>query len=136
MDADELRAFLVRYVRALNDRDVEDLALVVADELVHNGQRMTRQQWWEGPVGEHLAAVPDQRWTIEDVVVSGDRIVVRYQDSGTPIGRWIGLEPTGAQISFREYVFYTVRGGRIVDVWSVFDSEAIRRQLSRAGQLP
>ena len=136
MDADELRAFLVRYVRALNNRDIEDLALVVADELVHNGRRMTRQQWWEGPVGEHLAAVPDQTWTIEDVVVAGDRIVVRYQDSGTPIGPWIGLEPTGARISFREYVFYTVRGGRIADVWSVFDSEAIRRQLSRAGHSP
>ena len=130
MDADELRTFLNRYVRALNERDVEELALVVADELVHNGERMTRRQWWEGPVGEHLAAVPDQTWTVEDVVIAGDRIVVRYQDSGTPTGRWIGLAPTGARISFREHVFYTVRGGRITEVWSVYDSEIIRRQLS------
>ncbi len=130
LDADELRAFLNRYVRALNDRDVEELAVVVADELVHNGERMTRRQWWEGPVGEHLAAVPDQRWTVQDVVIAGDRIVVRYKDSGTPTGCWIGLAPTGAQITFREYVFYTVRAGRITEVWSVYDSEIIRRQLS------
>ena len=108
----------------------DELALIVADELTHNGQRMTRQEWWEGPVGQHLAAVPDQRWTIEDVVIAEHRMAVRYQDSGTPTGKWIGLEPTGARISFREYVFYTVSGDRITEVWSVFDSETIRRQLS------
>ena len=55
---------------------------------------------------------------------------MRYEDSGTPTGRWIGLEPTGARIRFREYAFYTVSGGLITDVWSVFDSETVRRQLS------
>lgn len=134
MNADELEALLHRYVRALNGRDVDELAFLVADELVHNGEPMTRQQWWEGPVGEHLAAVPDQTWTIEDVVIAGDRVAVRYRDSGTPIAPWIGLQPTGARISFREYVFYTVSGGQIVDVWSVYDSEIIRRQLSSAGE--
>jgi predicted ester cyclase len=130
MSADDLRAFLNRYVRCLNERNFDDLALIVGDELTHNGQRMNRQQWWEGPVGQHLAAVPDQTWTIEDMVIAGDRIAVRYQDSGTPTGSWIGLDPTGARISFREYVFYTVSGGRITEVWSVFDSEAVRRQLA------
>ena len=130
MSADELRAFLDHYVRCLNERSVDGLALIVGDELTHNGERMTRQQWWDGPVGQHLAAVPDQAWTVEDAVIAGDRIAVRYRDSGTPTGSWIGLEPTGARISFREYVFYTISGGRITDVWSVFDSEAVRRQLS------
>jgi len=130
MRADKLRALLDHYVWCLNNRSVDELAAIVADELNHNGQTMTRQQWWEGPVGEHLAAVPDQTWTIVDAVIAGDRIAVRYADSGTPTGRWIGLEPTGTRISFREYVFYTVIDGRIADVWSVFDSESVRRQLS------
>lgn len=131
MSAHELRAFLDHYVRCLNERSVDDLALIVSDELTHNGQRMTRQQWWEGPVGQHLAAVPDQTWTIEDVVIAEDRIAVRYQDSGTPTSRWIGLEPTGARISFREYVFYAVSGGRITDAWSVFESETWSRATRR-----
>ncbi|MBV8913912.1 MAG: ester cyclase [Acetobacteraceae bacterium] len=130
MSADELRAFLDHYVLCLNKRSIDELAVIIADELTHNGQIMTRQQWWEGPVGQHLAAVPDQTWTIEDVVIAGNRIAVRYEDSGTPTGRWIGLEPTGARIRFREYAFYTVSGGLITDVWSVFDSETVRRQLS------
>ena len=130
MSADELRAFLEHYVRCLNERSIDGLASIVSDELTHNGERMTRQQWWDGPVGQHLSAVPDQTWTIADVVIAEDRIAVRYQDSGTPTGSWLGLDPTGARISFREYVFYTVSGGRITDVWSVFDSEAVRRQLS------
>ena len=130
MSAEELRAFLDHYVRCLNERNVDGLALIVADDITHNGERMTRQQWWDGPVGQHLAAVPDQAWAIEDAVIAGDRIAVRYQDSGTPTGSWIGMDPTGARISFREYVFYTVSGGRITAVWSVFDSEAVRRQLS------
>jgi predicted ester cyclase len=130
MSASELRAFLDHYVQCLNERRADDLALIVAGELTHNGQRMTRQQWWDGPVGQHLTAVPDQTWTIEDAVIAEGRIAVRYQDSGTPTGRWIGLEPTGARISFREHVFYTITSGRITGIWSVFDSETVRRQLS------
>ena len=51
MSADELRAFLDHYVLCLNKRSIDELAVIIADELTHNGQIMTRQQWWEGPVG-------------------------------------------------------------------------------------
>ncbi len=72
MSAEELRAFLDHYVRCLNERRVDDLALIGADEITRNGERMTRQQWWDGPVGQHQAAVPAQVWVIEDAVIAGD----------------------------------------------------------------
>ena len=41
------------------------------------------------------AAVPDRRWTIEDIQTTGDRIVVRGKATGKPTGEFWGAKPTG-----------------------------------------
>ena len=90
MDEASLIELLHRYVAALNGRRLDELERLVADELRHNGEVMTRAQWWAGPVGQHLAAVPDQTWNVEEAVAAGDRLFVRYLDAGTPTAPWLG----------------------------------------------
>jgi hypothetical protein len=58
-------------------------------------------------------------------------LFVSCRDQGTPTASWLRLEPNGRQIRFREHVVYKVLDGRIVEVWSMFDSEAVRSQLSK-----
>ena len=43
------------------------------------------------------AAVPDLRWSIKDILVSGDQIVVRGEATGTPEGELFGAKPTGQE---------------------------------------
>jgi predicted ester cyclase len=49
----------------------------------------------------------------------------------SPQREFLGLEPTGARISFAEHVFYRFADGRIAEVRSLIDKEAIRAQVSR-----
>lgn len=128
----DLETLLHRYVDCLNRRAVDEVSAVVAEVVVHNGERMTREEWWEGPVGKTIVAMPDFHWNVEEAVVCGDRIFVRYQDEGTPSAPWLGHEPNGGSVSFREYVFYTAREGKLVEFWSLFDGLAAIEQLARS----
>jgi predicted ester cyclase len=43
---------------------------------------------------------------------------------------FFGLAPTGRRISFCEHVFYRFRDGRIAQVWSLIDRDAVATQLT------
>jgi predicted ester cyclase len=47
----------------------------------------------------------------------------------TPVGEFLGFPPTGRTVEFSENVFYRFREGRIAEVWSLVDREAVRRQM-------
>ncbi|MEU3324268.1 MULTISPECIES: ester cyclase [Streptomyces] len=47
-----------------------------------------------------------------------------------PTGTFFGQAPTGRRISFGEHVFYRFRAGRIAQVWSLIDREAVATQLT------
>jgi len=120
-----------RYVSALNGRRRADALAIVADELDHNGERMTGAQWWDRHIAANVEALPDYTWTVDEMIPCGERVIVRYTDSGTLSRPWVGLTSIGAPIRFREYVIYTVHANRIVTVWSVFDHWALAGQDSR-----
>ncbi|WP_339482125.1 MULTISPECIES: ester cyclase [unclassified Pseudomonas] len=46
----------------------------------------------------------------------------------TPAGELLGLAVNGARIAFTENVFYAFEDGRIREVWSIIDKEAIEAQ--------
>lgn len=117
-----------RYVSALNERRRADALEIVADELNHNGERTTGAQWWDHHIQANVEAVPDYTWTVDEMITCGNRVIVRYTDSGTLSLPWVGLTTIGAPIQFREYVIYTVHENRIIDVWSVFDHWALVEQ--------
>jgi len=120
-----------RYVTALNERQRAQALAIVADELSHNGERMTGAQWWDDHIAANVEAVAGYTWTVDEMIVCGDRVTVRYTDSGTLSQPWVGLTTIGAPIRFREYAIYTVHANRIVEVWSVFDHWALVQQSTR-----
>ena len=120
-----------RYVSALNERRRADALAIVADELDHNGERMTGADWWDRHIAANVEALPDYTWAVDEIILCGERVIVRYTDSGTLSRPWVGLTSIGTPIRFREYVIYTVRANRIVTVWSVFDHWSLVEQDSR-----
>lgn len=64
-----------------------------------------------------MAAFPDRRVTILDLVGDGDRVVVRSRVTGTNTGGapFLGApEPNGAKIDFEMWSLYELRDGRVV----------------------
>ncbi|WNG85440.1 ester cyclase [Mycobacterium sp. ITM-2016-00317] len=119
-----------RYLRCLNDRRWEDLGQYVCDDAIHNKRPLGLTGYRE-VLESDTAAIPDLQFHAEIVVAQHDVLGAVLTFHCTPEQRFRGLEPTGAQISFSEHVFYRFRDSRIAEVWSLIDTEAIAAQLGR-----
>ena len=65
------------------------------------------------------SAVPDLRWTIKDILVSGDQITVRGEASGTPERELFGARPTGKSFKTMSIDVFTVKGGKLACAYHV-----------------
>lgn len=93
-----------------------------------------------GPAGfraaaeELLAAIPDARFSVEDAIAAGDKVVTRVRVSGTHAGPMQGFAPTGRRVEM-EYIAIERYGddGRCVEEWVRSDDLSVSRQI---GALP
>jgi limonene-1,2-epoxide hydrolase len=59
--------------------------------------------------------------SIHDIVASGDKVVVRFTNSGTQVGPFMGFAPTEEYAEWLGIGIYTVRGGKITEAWFAED---------------
>src|SRR5215204_5188992 len=82
-------------------------------------------------------AFPDWRSVLHDLLVQGDRVAYRWSTSGTHLGEWAGVPPTGLHMTTRGITIHRIAGGRGVESWGsayVSRSEEERRWLSEGGR--
>jgi predicted ester cyclase len=118
------------YLSCLNERNWAKLGDYVADELSYNGRRMTLADY-RAMLEDDVDAMPDLQYHPELLLADDHVVACRLYFRCTPRRAFLGFEPTGEQVSFCEHVFYRLDEGRIVEVWSVIDKEAIRDQLAQ-----
>ena len=75
------------------------------------------------------AAFPDWHPTIEDMIAEGDKVVVRFRGSGTHKGEFIGIPPTGKQVTMMAIAIHRIAGGKIVENWLQADMLGMMVQL-------
>jgi predicted ester cyclase len=64
-------------------------------------------------------AVPDLRWTVEDLMVFGDQIIVRGRATGTPAKEYLGAKPTGKSFDTMAIDIFTVKNGKLSKAYHV-----------------
>ncbi len=74
--------------------------------------------------------IPDLTWNIHEVLVSGDKIIVRGEASGTPAGDFLGVPHGGKSFKIMSIDIHTVKDGRLVTAHHVEDWASALRQLS------
>jgi predicted ester cyclase len=74
-------------------------------------------------------AFPDLRYTIDDVVDGGDKIVHRLTASGTMKGDFAGMPATGKRATWTEIHIGRVANGRLTEHWGVIDQLSMLVQL-------
>jgi steroid delta-isomerase-like uncharacterized protein len=117
------------YLTVLNRRRFDDLDQFVHDELTYHDKPMTRRQYRDMIAGD-VAASPDLVFDVGMLVVAGDQVACRLMVNCTPEHEFLGYAPSGKRIAFTEHVFYRFRDGRIANVQSLIDREAIEQQLA------
>jgi hypothetical protein len=68
-----------------------------------------------------VKAVPDLKWEIKELLVVGDRVIVRGEASGTPSGPFRGVAHTGKSMKFMSIDIHTVNGGKLTRSYHVED---------------
>jgi predicted ester cyclase len=64
-------------------------------------------------LGAMLAAFPDGRITIEELVAEGDRVAIRFTFRGTHEGALFGIPPTGRPVTFSAIDIGRYVGGKL-----------------------
>ena len=78
------------------------------------------------------AAFPDFRYTIEDEVAVGDKLVHRLTARGTQKGEFQGVPATGKQATWSEIHIGRIADGKVVEHWGIGDQMAMKQQLELA----
>ena len=122
---------------ALNEPAKKDVAALLAQAAnsdyrsYHtNEDALTRDQLAE--VFKMMGtAVPDLRWTIEDIQTFGDQIVVRGKATGTPQKEFWGAKPTGKSFSTMAIDIFTVKNGKLASAYHVENWMTALQQISK-----
>jgi predicted SnoaL-like aldol condensation-catalyzing enzyme len=72
---------------------------------------------------------PDARFTIDDMVAEGDRVVTKKTVSATHTGEFAGIPPTGNRVELTYVDILRLRDGRIVEHWLSMDQLTFMQQL-------
>jgi predicted ester cyclase len=80
-------------------------------------------------LGMIRAAFPDIHETIEDTLAEGDRVVTRSTWRGTHQGAFLGIAPTGKQVSVTGIDISRVASGKFVEHWQAADNLGLLQQL-------
>jgi steroid delta-isomerase-like uncharacterized protein len=133
----EKGSFLQRLVDAYNQRKLDEFDELLADDvvLVRDEEKARGREEFKAVLARLQRAFPDIQYRIDDAIVAGDKIVLRWEARGTHRGEYLGVAATGRPASYTGITMYELSGGRIARVWVAADLFSLLRRLreGRAG---
>lgn len=118
---------------ALNAHDLDRYVKSFADSYV--GESDARPDPTRGPEGVkqlmamYLRAFPDLHLDIDQILTSGDHVVVRWHASGTHKGEFNGIAPTNRTVRARGCTVGEVKNGRLIRSAVYSDQLAVLQQI-------
>jgi steroid delta-isomerase-like uncharacterized protein len=79
------------------------------------------------------AAFPDMHWSVEEQIAEGDKVMTRFEWTGTHRGAFLGVPATGRAVRVWGIVIDRIEGGRIKDTRIIMDTLGLMAQI---GVLP
>jgi steroid delta-isomerase-like uncharacterized protein len=132
----ENKAKVQQIYEVINANTLDDLdALIAVDVNDHNpapgvapGLAGTKQT-----LSMYHAVFSDLQVTAEDMIANEDKVVVRLSVNGTNTGEFMGLPPTGKQVTMSGIEMFRLADGKVVERWAEFDMMSLMQQLGAMG---
>jgi steroid delta-isomerase-like uncharacterized protein len=117
--AGEARALVRRYFEMWNRQDANAAGEVLAADVVGhvNNQTFHGREVFQRRVAALAQAYGTASFTLEDLLVEGDRAAARWRFRGRHSGPLAGMPATGKEVSVSGMNLFRVAGGRIVEIW-------------------
>lgn len=125
--------FVDRRVEAFNRHDVDALgALYAEDAVLHSptAGKLVGRSAIEQVYRVWMAAFPDGRIDNEDLVIADDRVASVFTFSGTDLGGFLGLPPTGKLVRVRCAFTFIFRDDLIAEEDRILDMSGVLLQLA------
>ena len=136
MTRDGKKALIERLHAIWNTGRLEWIPEVYASDFVaHFPKGWNETEARDGHAGIRTAierlrvAFPDWHEHIQDVVIDGDKVAVRYHSTGTNTGVFGDRPPTGKRIAVDELSIFRISNGRVAEQWCLVDDLAMGKQL-------
>ncbi len=117
----------------INAGDIDEFARHLADDFVEHEETPGLAPTKDGVKAffqMQLAAFPDLRMEIEDVVANGDKVVGRVRYTATNRGAFMGMPATGKSVDVQLIdIFRFGDDGLVHEHWGVMDALAMMQQL-------
>jgi steroid delta-isomerase-like uncharacterized protein len=138
MSIEENKALARRWCEAFNTQNWAAIVAITAPDFVQHGappgiaadlaghQQLMMAFW---------TAFPDAHQVNDELIAEGDKVVERYTVRGTHQGAFLGLPPTGKQVSVRALGIDRIKDGKIVETWISMDTLGLLQQLGALPQL-
>ena len=118
-------------MEALHQRDLEGVRAKVAPDARFYG-------WAPEPLDADghkafmsalLAAFPDSRFVVDDVITEGEKVAVRHRLQGTHQAELQGIPATGRQVEVNGIVIFRIENGKVAEAWLNADIMGMMQQL-------
>lgn len=128
------RSLAETFLTMLNQHDPDLVDRFVAQEYRNHNSfvadgREANRAFWTG----FFAALPDLTATMEDLIISGDRVVGRFIYRGTHTGDFMGVPATGQPVEMRSIDIWRVENGMFAEHWDELNTLQMFQQM---GVLP
>lgn len=81
------------------------------------------------PIWRELQSAFAIKLKVESMISDGDTVAVRYQERGTSVGPFRGLEPTGKSFEVVSMEWFIIKDGKIHRRWGARDTASQFRQM-------
>jgi steroid delta-isomerase-like uncharacterized protein len=109
--------------------------ILTPDVLIHvNGQESRGVDAAKQLATALKTAFPDIRITHDEVIVSGDRVAIRWTSDQTHGGDYFGVPASGKRIHIEGLDLFHIRDGKIAAMWIEFDNLGVLQQMGAAPQ--
>lgn len=133
MTSKENIAIVRRFWEGFNAHDLDVWDEVCAPDFINHDPGLTTPEadlaTIKQTIGAMQTAFPDIKSSEEDLIVEGNRVVVRRKMRGTHKGEFMGVTPTGTVVSFAGVWVAHLSGGKIKEQWVYFDALGLLQQI-------
>ena len=128
MSLEKNKVIVRRWFEATNKQNLALLSELIAPDFYHHTTQ-SRGEDFKQYLTMLFKGFPDWHVTIEDIIAEGDKVWVHFEITGTHIGEYRGLTPTGKKFTATSVNIYRIVDGKVVEIWRVSDLLDFYKQL-------
>ena len=120
------------FYEVYNDHKMELWEEALADNYQGhvNGQLIPSREIGKGFVEAIHGAFPNLKYTSDDTIVQGDKVIVRWSAAGNNSGDFFGMPATNKDVTMIGITIFHIVNGKIEELWDVWDQNGLMQQLN------